>query len=113
MGAVGLGEENDCPEVPRGLRWQPIYGCDGLLQAYLRREVDDFEIVDKECVKPDFSDTPLIRAIVRLSRCAAGLDCFAVLNACSCVVASEGAGVARSRGGAVAYLGNQVIAVLI
>jgi hypothetical protein len=53
------------------------------LQAYLRRELEDFKIVDKECVKPGFSDTLLIRATVRLSRCAGwlGLLC-AVLNDC-------------------------------
>jgi hypothetical protein len=76
MGAVGLAGENECPEgTPIGSR----YSCDGPLQAYLRREVEDFEIVAKEFVKPGFSDTLLIPTTVRLSRCAGwlGLLCCA------------------------------------
>jgi hypothetical protein len=70
MGTVRLAVENECPEgTPIG----SPYGCNGHLQAYLRREVKDFEIVDKEYVKPGFSDTLLIRATVRLSRCAGWL----------------------------------------
>jgi hypothetical protein len=76
MGAVRLAGENECPEVtPIGSQ----YDCNGHLQAYLLREVEDFEIVDQECVKPGFIDTLLIRATVRLSRCAGwlGLLCCA------------------------------------
>jgi hypothetical protein len=40
------------------------------LQASLRLEAENFESVDKECVKPSFNDTLLIRAAMRLSRCA-------------------------------------------
>jgi hypothetical protein len=80
MGTARLAGENECPEgTPIGSQ----YGCNGHLQAYLRREVEDFEIVDKECVKPGFSDTLLIRATVRLCRdVQASLGCNAVLNAC-------------------------------
>jgi hypothetical protein len=76
MGAVRLAGENECPEgTPIGSQ----YDCNRHLQTYLRREVEDFEIVDKECVKPGFSDTLIIRATVRLSRCAGwlGLLCGA------------------------------------
>jgi hypothetical protein len=70
MGAIRLAGENECPEgTPIGSQ----YDSNGHLQAHLRREVEDFEIVDKECVKPSFSDTLLIRAAMRLSRCAGWL----------------------------------------
>jgi hypothetical protein len=73
-----LAGENECPEgTPIGSQ----YGCNRHLQAYLCREVEDFdfEIVDKKSVKAGFSDTLLIRATVRLSRCAGwlGLLCCA------------------------------------
>jgi hypothetical protein len=83
------------------------------LQAYLLREVEDFEIVDKECVKPGFSDTLLIRATVRLSRCAGwlGLLCFAErLLAFSM---SKGQDARARLGGAVVYLSKQDLAVLM
>jgi hypothetical protein len=67
MGTVGLGKENDCPEgTPIDSQW-PHWAY---LQASLRREAGFFFSVDKECVKPSFSDTLLIRAAMRLSRCA-------------------------------------------
>jgi hypothetical protein len=112
MGTVRLAGENECPE---GTLIGSQYGCNGHLQAYLRREVEDFEIVDQECVKPGFSNTLLIRAsTVRLSRCRdvqAGLGCCAVLNACAGVQHVRGPGCARSRGGAVVYLSKQDLAV--
>jgi hypothetical protein len=47
MGAVRLAGENECSEgTPIGSQ----YDCHWHLQAYLRREVEDFEIVDKEFV---------------------------------------------------------------
>jgi hypothetical protein len=60
MGAVRLAGENECPSEGTPIGSQ--YGCNGHLQAYLRHEVGDFEIVDKECVMPGFSDPLLIRA---------------------------------------------------
>jgi hypothetical protein len=76
MGEIGLAKENEGPEgTPIGSQ----YGCNRPLQANLSCEAENFEIVDKECVKPGFDDTLLIRATMRLSGCAGwlGLLCCA------------------------------------
>jgi hypothetical protein len=57
MGTVGLGVKKTI--VPRGLRLT-ANGCNGPLQASLRRGAGNFVSVVKECVKPSFSDTLLI-----------------------------------------------------
>jgi hypothetical protein len=97
MGTVRLAGENECPEgTPIGSQ----YGFNGHLhlQAYLLREVEDFEIVDKKCVKPGFSDTLLIRATVRLSRCAGWLGLLCCAERLFAFSMSEGQGQdARAR----------------
>jgi hypothetical protein len=114
MGTVSLVGENECPEgTPIG-SWQPVW----LQWAFagsnlLRREVEDFEIVDKECVKPGFSDTLLIRATVRLSRCAGWLGLLCCGERLLAFSMPEGEGCARSRDGAVVYLSKQDLAVLM
>jgi hypothetical protein len=98
--------------VPKGLLLAANV-CDGPLQADLRHKAGSFEIVDEEGVKPEASVTPVDssnRKVVEMCMLAcAAVPCRAHFG----VQHVRWPGVARSRGGAVMYLSNQDVAVLM